>query len=113
MIRRFLLVAATLLLASCSHPPAADNAETVATNTLDNVVEVEGDADDRAQHLDEAAQERAAEGREIGGKTGLALENEAADDLSEAAAARRSGERQAEQIEDKSESGIDVAQNER
>ena len=108
---RFLLAAASLLLASCSHAPAADNAEAIATNTLDNVVEVEDDADDRAQHLDEAAQERAAEGQRIGGNAGQALENEATADLSEAAAARHSGERQAERIEDKGDAAIAATQN--
>lgn len=112
MTGRVVLVAAAMLLASCSRPSAAGNAEEVAANTLGNIVEVEDDADDRAQHLDEAAQERAAEGRRIGGDAGQALENEAAEDVAEAAAARSSGERQAKRIED-DEPQIGVAENKR
>lgn len=79
-----------LLVSACSESPG--NAQLVEGNAIKAEERIADDADDRADHLDEASAELADEARARGGATGQALRNESRADLDAAAAIRAEGQ---------------------
>ena len=88
-------------LTACSG--GGDDPQNAAGNAIDVETNIEDQADDRAEHLDELSGELSDQANRVGGAEGRALRNESAADLDEAAEARAQGDADGEAAEDRIE----------
>lgn len=94
---------ALALLVALSACSAGSDPQNVMGNAIDAESNIEDQADDRAEHLDELSGELADQANRVGGAEGRALRNESSADLDAAAAVRAQGDAAGEAAEDRIE----------
>jgi phage-related minor tail protein len=89
-MRHTAIIGLALALAACNKAPANEQAVVEGAQNADAAIV--DDADDRADHLDEAGAALMADANQVGGAEGRTLRNEAEADLDNAAAVRADGQ---------------------